>query len=86
MWWRANGSTPHRHVTDATVSGVRIANSDFRQKRWLEQIWRRLVNFTKETPVRPVATQHPLRNCVDHLAALSHICAPPRVQTGQQQS
>ena len=32
---------------------------------------------------RPVATQHPLRNCVDHLAAPSHIYAPPRVETGQ---
>ena len=32
---------------------------------------------------RPVATQHPLRNCVDHLAAPSHIHAPPRVETGQ---
>ena len=35
---------------------------------------------------RPVATQHPLCNCVDHLAAPSHIYAPPRVETGQQQS
>ena len=25
----------------------------------------------------------PLRNCVDHLAAPSHIYAPPRVETGQ---
>jgi len=24
-----------------------------------------------------------LRNCVDHLAAPSHIYAPPRVETGQ---
>ena len=32
---------------------------------------------------RPVATQNPLRNCVDHLAAPSHIYAPPRVETGQ---
>jgi len=32
---------------------------------------------------RPVATQHPLRNRVDHLAAPSHIYAPPRVETGQ---
>ena len=32
---------------------------------------------------RPVATQHPLRNCVDHLTAPSHIYAPPRVETGQ---
>jgi len=35
---------------------------------------------------RPVATQHPLRNCVDHLAAPSHTCATWRVETGQQQS
>ena len=32
---------------------------------------------------RPLATQHLLRNCVDHLAAPSHIYAPPRVETGQ---
>jgi len=32
---------------------------------------------------RPVATQHPLRNCVDHLAAPSHAHATPRVETGQ---
>ena len=32
---------------------------------------------------RPVATQHPLCNCVDHLAAPSHIYSTPRVQTGQ---
>ena len=30
---------------------------------------------------RPVATQHTLRNCVDHLAAPSHIYATPRVVT-----
>ena len=30
-----------------------------------------------------LATQHPLHNCVDHLAAPSHIYAPPRVETGQ---
>ena len=32
---------------------------------------------------RPVATQHPLRNCVDHLAAPSHIYATPQVETEQ---
>ena len=45
--------------------------------------------FGSEQPIhreRPVATQHPLRNCVDHLAAPSHIYATLRVETGQQQS
>jgi len=32
---------------------------------------------------RPIATQQPLRNCIDHLAAPSHIYATPRVETGQ---
>ena len=32
---------------------------------------------------RPVVTQHPLHNCIDHLAAPSHIYATPRVETGQ---
>ena len=43
-------------------------------------------HWGSEQPIhweRPVATQHPLRNCVDHLAAPSHIYAPPRVETGQ---
>jgi len=31
---------------------------------------------------RPVATQHSLRNCVDHLAALSHIGYPIRYKFG----
>ena len=31
---------------------------------------------------RPVATQHSLRNCVDHLAALSHIGYPIRCKFG----
>jgi len=32
---------------------------------------------------RLVATQHSLRNCADHLSALSHAHATTRVETGQ---
>jgi len=32
---------------------------------------------------RPVATQHSMRNCVDHLAAPSHAYATPQVETRQ---
>ena len=34
-----------------------------------------------------VGTQHPMRNCVGHLAALSHVYATPSwLETGQEQS
>jgi len=38
---------------------------------------------SNKTLERPVATQHSLRTCVDHLAALSHVYATTRVETRQ---
>ena len=52
------------------------------------RFWLRPQNNLVQPIIRekPVATQQPLRNCVGHLAAPSHMYATPRVETGQQQS